>query len=196
MYKKSYNTCEVVYVKVKNINSSSRRTDMAIKEAFAKLLQEKKELNNITVTELVKRASITRASFYTHYDSIYDVAQELQNETLEILFKDIDNIQSINDFDNYIDMIFDYLKKNEKIYFMMLSSNDPLFFANKLNKLINRHIYEVLKNKTRENLILKITFYTDGCMNLLIKYFRKEINYSLDDLNKFFKDLFRELFIK
>lgn len=182
-------------MKVKNIYKSSRKTDMLIKEAFAKLLKEKKELNNITVTELVKKADITRASFYTHYDSIYDVAQELQNETLNVLLKNIDNIQTINDFDNYLDMIFNYLKENEKIYSMMLASNDPLLFANKLNKLINKHIYEVLKNKRHDDLILKITFYTDGCMNLLIKYFRKEIDYSLDKLNIFLKKSFRELFL-
>lgn len=183
-------------MKVKNIYQSSKKTNKKIKEAFAKLLQEKKELNNITVTELVKKADITRASFYTHYDSIYDVAQELQNETLEILLKNIDDIQTISDFDNYLDMIFNYLKENGKIYSMMLASNDPLLFANKLNKLINKHLYEGLKEKNLNDLILKITFYTDGCMNLLIKYFRKEINYSLDELNSFFKKSFRELFLK
>lgn len=71
-------------MKVKNVNSASKKTNKRIKEAFAELLQEKKDLNNITVTELVVRADITRSSFYTHFDSIYDVAQSLQDETLEV----------------------------------------------------------------------------------------------------------------
>ncbi len=183
-------------MKVKNLNSSSRKTNKVIKEAFAELMQEKKELNNITVTELVKRAEITRSAFYTHFDSIYDIAQEIQNETLALLMTNIDAIQTLNDFDYYLDIIFNYLHENEKIYSMLLSSNDPMLFSNKLSKAINKHISELLKSTNNDNLILKITFYTDGCMNLIIKHFRKEINNSLDDLNSFMKELFRNLFIK
>lgn len=181
-------------MKVKKQNVSSQKTNKAIKEAFAKLLQEKKELSNITVTELAKLAGITRSSFYTHFDSIYAVAQELQNETLDILMNNIDSIQNLDDLNHYLDTIFDYLKDNEKTYSMLLSSNDPLLFANKLNKYINKHIFEVLKNNNHEDIMLKVTFYTDGCMNLLIKYFRKEINNSLNELNTFVKELFKDLF--
>ncbi len=183
-------------MKVKNLNSSSRKTNKVIKETFALLMQEKKELNNITVTELVKRAEITRSAFYTHFDSIYDIAQEIQNETLTLLMTNIDAIQTMDDFDYYLDIIFNYLKENEKIYSMMLSSNDPMLFSNKLSKAINKHISELLKSTNNDNLILKITFYTDGCMNLIIKHFRKEIDNSLDELNSFMKELFRNLFIK
>lgn len=183
-------------MKVKNLNSSSRKTNKAIKEAFAELMQEKKELNNITVTELVKKADITRSSFYTHYDSIYDIAQEIQNETLDLLMTNIDSIQTTSDFDHYLDIIFNYLKENEKIYSMMLSSNEPMLFSNRLSKTINKHIFDLLKGYNNENLILNITFYTDGCMNLIIKHFRKEIPNSLDELNAFMKELFRNLFVK
>lgn len=181
-------------MKVKNINSSSRKTTKAIKEAFAELLQEKKELSNITVTELVSHADITRSSFYTHFDSIYDVAQELQNETLDVLINNITEVQSLKDFDNYIDLIFDYLNENEKIYRMMLASNDPLFFISKLNKHINKYLMNFLKNANHEDLILNITFFTDGCTYLLIKYFRNEIDNSLEEINNYIKNLFRKIF--
>lgn len=182
-------------MKVKNINSASQKTNKAIKEAFAKLMQEKKELNNITVTELVKIVGITRSSFYTHYESIYDVAEELQNETLDILTNNLTNITSLEGFSNYLDIIFNYLKENEKIYEMLLSSNDPYIFANHLNKHFNSYILELMKNVDYNNLKLKITFYTDGCMNLLIKYFRGELENSLDDLKDFLEVLFKDLFI-
>lgn len=48
-----------------------KKTRNLIKKKFAELMNEKKELNKITVTELVKRAGITRSTFYTHYDDIY-----------------------------------------------------------------------------------------------------------------------------
>ena len=70
-------------MKVQNKNHSSLKTKMKIQESFAMLLQEKNEIKNISVTELSKRADITRSAFYTHYSSIYDVAKELEEEALK-----------------------------------------------------------------------------------------------------------------
>lgn len=182
-------------MKVKNLNSSSRKTRKLIKETFAELIAEKKSLSNITVTELVKRADITRSSFYTHYDSIYDVAQDIQNETLDLLSSTLEQIQSIPDVYNYLDQIFIYIKENENIYSTILSSNEPLYFSNRLNILINKTLQEALINSNHADLILKVTFFTDGCMDLITKYFRKEINNSLEDINKFIKELFKKIFL-
>ena len=88
-------------MKVKNLNSSSRKTKQLIKENFAVLMNEKKELHAITVTELVKRAGITRSSFYTHYSSIYDVVKDIQDETLVVLNTKDDCLNSLNDFYDY-----------------------------------------------------------------------------------------------
>lgn len=181
-------------MKVKKANASSRKTERLIKETFAKLMHEKKELANITVTELAKRADITRSAFYTHYDSIYDVAQDIQNETLEVLVSNIKDIQSLNDFNHYIDQIIEYLKNNETIYTLLLSSNDPLLFANHLNVLINKSIYQFFGNNTQKEHYFKLTFYVDGCTNLVIKYFRHEIEYSLDEISDFLKEMFKILF--
>lgn len=182
-------------MKVKNLNSSSRKTRKLIKETFAELMAEKKNLANITVTELVKRADITRSSFYTHYDSIYDVAQDFQNETLDLLKSTIRQLSSMSDVYNYLDQIFTYIKENENIYSLILSSNEPQYFSSRLNTLINKTLQEALINSNHADLILKVTFFTDGVMDLIIKYFRKELNYSLDDINKFTKDVFKNIFL-
>lgn len=181
-------------IKVKDLNVSSRKTKKLIKETFAELMHEKKELANITVTELAKRADITRSSFYTHYESIYDVAQDIQNETLSVLTNNINEIQNLDDFNNYINQIINYLKENETIYALLLTSNEPLLFANHLNILINKSIYQFLDSSNKKESIIKLTFYVDGCTNLVIKYFRQEINYSLDEISVFLKDMFKILF--
>ena len=66
-------------MKVQCLNSSSIKTRNLIKKTFAELINEKKQLNKITVTELVKRAQLTRSTFYTHYDNIYEVAKDANN---------------------------------------------------------------------------------------------------------------------
>ena len=75
-------------MKVQVANSSSRKTRARIKTAFAEIINEKKSLSKVTVTEIVKRADITRSTFYTHYDDIYDVAIDYQMDTFHLLISD------------------------------------------------------------------------------------------------------------
>ena len=162
-------------MKVKVINSSSRKTREKIKKAFALLAASKGSLNKITVTELVAKADITRSAFYTHYDNIYEVAKEIQDEAIQILIQNIDNLQDTNNINNFFDELFNHLKENEEIYSMILSSNDPLLFMHTLNKIISKSLYDVLKDKHIKNLALNISLFIDGSINLVIKHYRKEI---------------------
>lgn len=183
-------------MKVKNINVSSINTREKIKKSFAELLYEKHELQKITVTELVKRVGITRSSFYTHYESIYDVAKEFQDDTAAFLFNDNVVINDVNDIYNYIDNLTDHIKRNEDIYRMLISSNDQLYFFDKIRKLFVSKACVALKGMDSDEFFeLKMNFFIDGVVSQLIKYFRKDF-YSLDVLNKNTKEWFNCLFIK
>lgn len=182
-------------MKVKKINKSSKKTSQVIKESFAELLSEKKELNKVKVIDLVKKANITRSSFYTHYESIYDVAREIQEETLDILTKNTENITSLEDTDRYLDELMTYLKNNEDFYSLLLSCDIPSYYTLKLDKLITKKLYDTLSSLNTNNLELNIIFFTDGTLNLIIKYFKGEINTTIDDLNIFLKEQFKKTFL-
>ena len=62
----------------------TKRTHKAITQAFTELIIEK-EFSEITVTELAERANINRKTFYSHYECIEDVLDELQVEIAERL---------------------------------------------------------------------------------------------------------------
>lgn len=183
-------------MKVQGLNSSSKKTRNLIKKTFAELMNEKKELNKITVTELVKRAEITRSTFYTHYDDIYEVVNDYQLETIELLVSDDKILNSIQDIYDYFNEIFECLKKNEDIYKMLLVSNGSLIFLQELKKLAGEKIYHALQNIIKNNtyLELDVNFYMNGVISELIKYFRNQSDYSLDELlinsKKWFKKVF------
>lgn len=73
-------------MKVKNLTNNSRKTKTLIKNTFAQMMSEKKELRKITVTELVKRANINRGTFYSYYNDIYGVAEEYEKELIDMFF--------------------------------------------------------------------------------------------------------------
>lgn len=179
-------------MKVKKINCSSIQTDQIIREAFAKIVNEKLELSNITVTDLVKSAGITRSTFYTHYNSINDLASTLQKETLMDLTNGVDEIHGFDDLCNYIDYVFDYLARNETFYKLVLASNEALMYANRVIDIINEKMISYFSNEE----IINIDFYTYGSIVLVIKYFRGLSNYSLSDINVFMKNSLVLLFKK
>lgn len=183
-------------MKVQGLNSSSKKTRNLIKKTFAELMNEKKELSKITVTELVKRAEITRSTFYTHYDDIYEVINDYQLETIELLVSDDKILNSIKDIYNYFDEIFECLKKNEEIYKMLLVSNGSLIFLEELKKLAGEKIYHTMKNiiKNNEYLELDVSFYMSGVISELIKYFRGQSDYSLEELHVNSKKWFEKIF--
>lgn len=78
---------------------SAIRSKKLIRHAFVELVLEK-DLEKITVKNIVERAEISRGTFYAHYSDMYAVIEEIENETmgkmLEFLsdFKDIDLVQN------------------------------------------------------------------------------------------------------
>lgn len=183
-------------MKVQGLNSSSRKTRNLIKKVFAELMNEKKELNKITVTELVKRAEITRGTFYTHYDDIYDVASDYQLETIELLVSDDNILYTPEEVLDYFNDIINCLKENEEIYKMLLSSSEPLIFLEKLKKLASQKILFALQNTSKNNsyLELDVSFFMNGIMTELIKYFRDESDYTLDKLHQNIIKWFEKIF--
>lgn len=185
-------------MKVKNLNRSSEKTKKIIKNTFAELIKENKELNKITVTELVKRADINRGTFYNHYDSIYAVAEELESEIIKVLFENQKRLDTLNDIFKYLDEIIAYLKENQDIYRLLLSSNEPQLFLKKLNHLILEKLYDSLNNnpnfKSSNVLKFEIAFFTDGIVNQVLNYFTEKSDYTLDEICTNAKNIFKILF--
>lgn len=175
-------------MKVKKSNKLSKKTDELIKEALATLISKKYDLNSITVTDLIKKAGISRSSFYTHYDSINDLVRSIQDETLDVLSSDITNFNNIDDIYNYIDKIFEILKNNEYFYKSILNSDEAFKFANNIIDKLTDRLLIYFNNKE-----LEVNFYTYGCAILLIKYCRND-KYTLDDINLFMKKTLKQLF--
>ncbi len=182
-------------MKVKCLNSSSVKTRNLIKKTFAELINEKKQLNKVTVTELVKRAQLTRSTFYTHYDNIYEVAQDYQLQTIELLCSENLMLYSKQDIENYFDNIIQCLKDNEETYKLLLAADESLFYLENLKKIASKKIYSALQNIYIDKYLdLNVSFLMNGILMELLKYFRNESNYSLDDLSLNMKKWFEKLF--
>ena len=67
------------------------KTKQALREAFVRLLK-KKNLADITVSELTREANIDRRTFYLHYNNIYDIIDEIDAAAVQIIENAVRNI--------------------------------------------------------------------------------------------------------
>ena len=72
----------------------TERTKRSIINAFIDL-RAKKTLEKITVKELAELAYINKATFYSHYQDIYDLSEQLEKEAIVNLLKNIPHPESI-----------------------------------------------------------------------------------------------------
>lgn len=177
-------------MKAKNTNSSSIKTKGIIKKIFAEMLCEKREVGKISVTELCARANICRGAFYAHYDDIYGVAEDYENELIDTFFNKIRLLSSYS-INEFIDSIFEYIHQNDENYRLLCKSNDFFFAAKKLAEIASKKILELCKKDSRikktECLELDIKIFIEGLFCEYVRYCRGYSQVKIEDLYDYTK---------
>ncbi len=177
-------------MKSKGLNNASRKTEQLIKKVFAEMLSEKKELGRISVSELCKRADISRGSFYSHYDDIYGVAEVYENELIDAFF-DNARLLGSRDIMQFVDSVFEFIDQNNENYRLLCRSNEFLFAAKKLTAIASQKLIELCRCDSRvvdfTNIELDINVFLDGLMCEYVKYCRGYTETTLEDLKAYTK---------
>lgn len=113
-----------------------KKTQILLKETLTNLI-EKKELRNITVSELCELANINRGTFYLHYVDIYDMIEKFEKAIVDDLIKIIEKNSPIS-ADYYIlpvlIQVIEYLYKDMRFVKAMLSKNGDSHFLEQLKR--------------------------------------------------------------
>ncbi len=126
------------------------RTKQIIRDTMIDLMQEK-NFFDVTVTELAKAAGISRTGFYNHYDSVFDVVQDIEDEfikgidrsyNVEVLLHDGFTRQNHDRIEEQVR----YLQKNIKTVKALCGTyGDPAFqarLANRTDKILSKTFSE------------------------------------------------------
>ncbi len=117
------------------------RTKAQLRDAMIQLLREK-TFDQISTTELVKIAGVSRSGFYTHYQDKYDMIDAYQRT----LFSTIQYVFEKNNGDLHATLLetYQFLDRNE-IYAALLSENGSKeiqqFMLHKLKDLLEQSIF-------------------------------------------------------
>lgn len=119
----------------------TERTKRSIINAFLEL-REKKPLEKITVKELSELAYINKATFYSHYHDIYDLSDQLENEFLSSILKNIphpDNL--ILNPRLVVEELTLALTAEHKLLHTLFSGSRAGILAEKLELILKEQIY-------------------------------------------------------
>ena len=165
---------------------NSQRTKKWIRRAFTELIAEKKSINKITVSELADRADITKTTFYYHYEDIYAVAEEFENELIAELNATLDEIVKENpkDYSGYIQKILAFIKENEESYRLAVNAFDLTIFASKLKKIFSKRMVAMATiwdfSQDYEKRAVQAYFLVSACVDTTIQYLKGDLTSSID----------------
>lgn len=161
------------------------RSKLLIREAIIKLLEKKKDITLITVTDVVKTANINRGTFYNHYSNINDVVQEIEDELMSKLICLLEvSLRKDNSIESFIYTTTDYLKQNEKLY-RTIAPYVPKYILDDmkfrfLNEIAGLVPLDKVKNQM---LILQLVSNSVACN--YIDYLEGKLNTTLDELAEY-----------
>jgi len=170
------------------MNSDDRRvrkTKKALREGLAAIMLEK-ELRSITVKELTDRADVHRATFYTHYQDIYDLYQKLEDAVVDEITEIISD-QSIDSYEGLFKAIVDYVYDNPQTCRMFLDANGGRSFHNRISvfleeKYISDWLQETGKKTISEEWRFFARYHIQGCLAIVGRWANNNYTYSKDKL--------------
>lgn len=125
---------------MKEYRNAVRSRNM-IKNAFFELLSEK-SLYEITVVDVVNRADISRNTFYAHYNDVYAVLDEMENDFIEKLNIYVGESQEPDDTYSPLSLLLKVAR-----FLDADSDSDGLFKLNPKENAFNKKIISILHEK-------------------------------------------------
>lgn len=165
------------------------RSRRLIREAFAELIKEKQDISKITVSEIVKRADISKSTFYCHYKDIYAVADEFGDEIIDLMNKTLDAYLKNNNLDDiatYANQVIKALKENELLYRKLLSSPMTYSFIEKLKRIFVKKCSSLkssLLSTDQKVKRIEIDLIANAIIYCFVDYFKSEDKLGLNSLD-------------
>lgn len=119
----------------------AKKTEKALYLALSELLC-KKEINDITIKELTDTADIHRATFYTHYEDIFDLYRHIENSVFDEVCEIIAGYAD-KSYESLFALLIDYIYENIAVFRMLLGENSSRSFADRLSAILKSKYIEI-----------------------------------------------------
>ena len=168
---------------------SALRSKSLIKKALAKLMHEK-ELNKITVSDIIREADISRGTFYAHFPDIHSVLEQIETEEIKKLVSLVnklkDDSEDLNSAKSFLSCVFNYLYNDFEYYKMLMQS---CFLNNYISRLVDIYYEETITkllerdpSKDINEANLYMIYTSNGAKEVLVSWLKGSINGTPDEM--------------
>ena len=182
------------------MNESDERystVEDAIYDAFFVLLKEK-ELEKITVSDVVKKAGIVRSTFYNHYENVPALMEAAEDRTISDIFQMMESFRPKNDRDmcrSYFLAICNYTEKNPFVANLLKTPRGDAFFEKAIT-MFHKYVTELTsaspnRRQSKETFSYLIAGVIGTTIGILHKWISEDFKESPDAL----ADILAQIFI-
>ena len=166
------------------------KTRRAIHNAMTRLLTLK-PIEEITVTELADAAEINRKTFYNYYNSVYMVAEEMEDEIVE-RFEDtlrkIDFETLLQDPQTTFNTLARIIASDLDFYETILTNRNQVFFLQKIITSLKERIMALYFDRNSKDFELQeymLEYIISGLVSVYQKWFKSGRKTDIEELSKY-----------
>ncbi len=141
------------------------KTRNAIRAAFLEL-RAKQALEKIKVKRLCELALINKTTFYKHYQDIYALSEEIENETILSLVNSFEHINALfSDPESFMKGLYFTFKAHEDLILTLFSGRMDILI-DKIERLLIAHYPWISRTLEKE---IVLSFLLWGASHVLIE---------------------------
>lgn len=166
---------------------SSIRSKKLIRGAMIELLAEK-DISKITVVDIIKRADLSRNTFYAHYQDVFAVLEELENEFLSEMNLYLDEAIQNREFSEPLPLLQKFqrfVENSVETNRLLLANQNAAAFCEKIKQVFVARVMENLPTtgvKDKQGFLIFLECVTGGFVSLYQKSLKNETTLTLDDI--------------
>lgn len=172
---------------------NAKRSKKMIINAYIELIQEK-DINKITITDIVNKADLNRGTFYRHYDYPRQILEQIQNEVIEKInevIKEIEYKNIIKSPLSVINKVSEFIESNLFIYKKLVNIGESELFITELKEMVLAKIFSDtdIPKYIRKNIEIEmyILYTIGGVVTLYQAWLLDKIDCSLEELTETIK---------
>lgn len=167
----------------------TRVTQLMIRKAFTELMREK-PIESITISELCKRASINRSTFYNHYLDLYDLRDQIVDNLKGEFYQALKSLLTNNPVDQtpvkITAKIFECIQNNSDMCQVILGRyGDDKFLAEFVQfgrEFVMKSYRIYFENAAPKQIDYFYTFVSCGIIGLLRKWLSDGLETPPDEI--------------
>ena len=166
---------------VKSLDRRARMTRELLKQSLIELMKEK-HIHDISIKKICETADINRSTFYHHYNSQFELFEDILND----IGKDLTLIirthnSSPNWMQNILTDAFTYIEDRRETFIVILSENSGFSVGEKLTHYVERFVNTTTESSSE---IAKYCaqFATAGMTSVVWQWLNKEDRMPAKDL--------------